>query len=378
MVVAGGRWLEYEWIAGPAAEDGIGDPPDLAGTEPGAVAPGRAEEAADQAVLPGRAAETADNAASSAPTAGLGIADPPKPAAAKHEAAAPVPSAAAAGVASSPSPVAEPARASGSPPASPAAARPVLVFLHDGLGCVETWRDFPAALAAATGCAALVYSRAGYGASDAAPGPRPVGFMHDEALVILPRLLDELAVESAILVGHSDGASIALLHAAGPDLAAGRVRGMILEAPHLFVEPVCLESIARLRTLYRESDLAGRMARRHGAKAEHCFASWVEVWLRPEFREWNIEETVPRVRCPLLVVQGRQDEYGTLAQVRAIAEKAAAPVATLLLDDCGHTPHHQQRTATLAAMSAFVRRLVRRACGPARKESGPRRIGWRV
>jgi pimeloyl-ACP methyl ester carboxylesterase len=255
-------------------------------------------------------------------------------------------------------PVTAPAAGEPAPAAlSPAPAPPVLVFLHDGLGCVETWRDFPAVLAAATGCAALVYSRAGYGASDPAPGARPVGFMHDEARLVLPRLLDALAVESAVLVGHSDGASIALLHAAGPDLAARRVRGLILEAPHLFVEPVCLASIEELRANPESSGLAQRMARYHGVKAGHCFASWVEVWLRPEFRGWNIEETLPLVTCPLLVVQGRQDEYGTLAQVQAVEAGAAGPVTTLVLDDCGHTPHHQQRAATLAAMSAFVRRL---------------------
>src|SRR5260370_19191715 len=219
--------------------------------------------------------------------------------------------------------------------AGAAAASPVLVFLHDGLGCVETWRDCPAELAAAIGCEALVYSRAGYGASDPVPGPRPVGFMHAEGLVTLPRLLDELAIGSAVLVGHSDGASIALLHAAGPDLAAHRVRGLILEAPHVFVEPECLASIARLPALYRESDLAQRMARRHRAQAEHCLASWVEVWLRPEFRQWNIEETLPRIRCPLLVVQGRQDEYGTLAQVRAVAGRAAGAGTRRVLDECG-------------------------------------------
>jgi pimeloyl-ACP methyl ester carboxylesterase len=271
------------------------------------------------------------------------------------------------------------------PPAAAArsAAAPVLVFLHDGLGCAETWRDFPAALAAATGCAALVYSRVGYGASGPAPGPRPVRFMHDEALITLPRLLDELAIDSAILVGHSDGASIALLHsaaaaagAAGPGPAEtgssrpdvqgwdqggsppGRLRGLILEAPHVFVEPVCLRSIAQLRARYEQSGLRERMARYHGANADHCFDSWVEVWLRPEFRQWNIEETLPRIRLPLLVVQGRHDEYGTLAQVQAIAAQAAGPVEQLVLDECGHTPHHQQREATLSAMAGFIRRLL--------------------
>ena len=240
------------------------------------------------------------------------------------------------------------------------AAAPTLVFLHDGQGCVDTWRDFPAALAAATGCGALVYSRAGYGGSDASPGPWPVSFMHDEALAALPQVVAALGVRDGFLVGHSDGASISLIYAAtsGAGAPGGWLRGMALEAPHVFVEPVCLESIAKLPALYRQPDLWRRMVRHHGANAQACSESWVEVWLRPEFRSWSIEDLLPRVRCPVLAIQGDQDPYGTLDQLRAVAAGCAGPAETLVLPGCGHTPHRQQREATLAAMSGFLRRLL--------------------
>jgi pimeloyl-ACP methyl ester carboxylesterase len=243
------------------------------------------------------------------------------------------------------------------------AAAPTLVFLHDGQGCVDTWRAFPAALAAATGCGALVYSRAGYGGSEALPGPWPACFMHDEARAALPQVVAALGVRDGFLVGHSDGASISLIYAAisgtaGAGAAGSWLRGMALEAPHVFVEAVCLESIAKLPALYRQPDLWRRMVRHHGANAQGCFESWVEVWLRPEFRSWSIEDLLPRVRCPVLAIQGDQDAYGTLDQLRAVAAGCAGPAKTLVLPGCGHTPHRQQREATLAAMSRFLRRLL--------------------
>ncbi len=240
------------------------------------------------------------------------------------------------------------------------AAAPTLVFLHDGQGCVDTWRDFPAALAAATGCGALVYSRAGYGGSEALPGPWPVSFMHDEARAGLPQVVAALGVRDGFLVGHSDGASISLIYAAAAGAAAAGswLRGMALEAPHVFVEPVCLESIAKLPALYRQPDLWRRMVRHHGANAQGCSESWVEVWLRPEFRSWSIADLLPRVRCPVLAIQGDQDPYGTLDQLRAVAAGCAGPAESLVLPGCGHTPHRQQPEATLAAMSGFLRRLL--------------------
>jgi pimeloyl-ACP methyl ester carboxylesterase len=217
-------------------------------------------------------------------------------------------------------------------------AAPTLVLLHEGLGSLSAWRDFPAELAAATGNAALVFSRAGYGQSPPKPGPWPVSFMHDEAAALA--LGDDV-----ILVGHSDGASIALLYA-----AARPVRALVLEAPHVFVEDKTVASIARLG-----DEVRARLARHH-ARADALFAAWRGVWLSPEFRAWNIEALLPRVRVPTLVIQGADDEYGTVAQVEAVRRQLGGPCETLMLPDCGHAPHRDQPARTLAAMSDFIRR----------------------
>lgn len=235
---------------------------------------------------------------------------------------------------------------------TPAAAT-TLVFLHEGLGCVAMWRDFPERAAAATGCGALVYSRAGYGASDPVDLPRPLDYMQREGETSVGAVLDAAGVETAILVGHSDGASIALVHAAvaGP----GRVRGLVLAAPHVFREEVSRESIARARAAYVGGDLRSRLRRYHGDNVDVAFWGWCEAWLDPGFAAWSLEEYLPRVRVPTLLVQGEDDEYGTAAQLAAIERGAAGPVETLLLPRCGHAPHRDQPEATLAAIAAFVR-----------------------
>ena len=248
-------------------------------------------------------------------------------------------------------------------------------FLHEGLGCVAMWRDFPTRLAAATGFGALVYSRAGYGNSDPVEPPRSVRFMHDEALVTLPLVLDALAIRQAILVGHSDGGSIAIIHAGG--LNDQRVLGLILEAPHVFVEGVGLESIRGIAEEYRASELgeggmpanrpqneggpAGaasglkqRLARYHGENVDATFRGWNDVWLNPEFRSWNIEEYLPLIDVPLLLIQGADDQYGTLAQVRAIEAGCRGTVQRVMLANCGHSPHLDQPALTLDAMKKFV------------------------
>jgi pimeloyl-ACP methyl ester carboxylesterase len=238
---------------------------------------------------------------------------------------------------------------------------PTLVFLHEGLGCVAMWRDFPARLAAATGFGALVYSRAGYGNSDPVELPRSVRFMYHEALVTLPLVLDALAIRQAILVGHSDGGSIASIHAGGVN--EQRVLGLILEAPHVFVEEVGLESIRGIAEEYRESELDApaaaasglkqRLARYHGENVDAMFWGWNDVWLNPEFRTWNIEEYLSLIAVPLLLIQGVDDQYGTLAQVQAI-EAGCRKVQTVVLADCGHSPHLDQPALTLDAMKKFV------------------------
>lgn len=226
-----------------------------------------------------------------------------------------------------------------------------LVFLHEGLGSVSAWRDFPDALASATGCAALIYSRWGHGASEGLPAPRGTRFMHDEALHVLPELLDALDIGNPILVGHSDGASIALIHAGAH---VRPVRALILEAPHVFVEDISIESISRMRKLYDTTDLRERLRRHHGDNADHAFRGWNDVWLDPAFRDWNIEEYLAGVICPTLVIQGEDDEYGTLRQVEAIAAGVRGPIETLVLPQCGHTPHRDQREQVLDAMTAFA------------------------
>jgi pimeloyl-ACP methyl ester carboxylesterase len=233
--------------------------------------------------------------------------------------------------------------------AATAAGAPTLVFLHEGLGSVALWRDFPAQLAAATGCAALVYSRLGYGRSDRLPSPREVGYMHDEALTTLPALLETLGIVDPILIGHSDGASIALIYAG----SGHPVRGLILEAAHVFVEDITVASIAEARVAWHATDLRQRLARYH-ADVDGAFMGWNDIWLDPAFRSWTIEEFLPRVTCPVLAIQGADDEYGTPAQLEALARQVRGPIETLLLPQCKHSPHRDQAEATLAAMARFV------------------------
>jgi pimeloyl-ACP methyl ester carboxylesterase len=238
-------------------------------------------------------------------------------------------------------------------------AAPTLVFLHEGLGCVTMWRDFPARLAAATGLGALVYSRAGYGGSDPVPVPRPLRFMHDEALLVLPEVLKAVGIREAILVGHSDGGSIALIHAGG--VPATKVQALILEAPHVFAEDLSVRSIALAAESYRQGDLRARLERHHGANVDVAFWGWNRAWLDPGFRSWNIEEYLPRVQCPVLVIQGEDDEYGTLAQIAGIKAGCGGPVLRLVLPGCGHSPHRAQPDGTLLAMANFVGGVLRTA-----------------
>jgi len=232
-------------------------------------------------------------------------------------------------------------------------ARPTLVFLHEGLGSAGLWRDFPDKVAARLGARALVYSRFGYGHSDGLLAKRTSQFMHEEALDFLPPLLDRLGIERPLLVGHSDGASIALIHAA----AAGRpVAGLVLMAPHVFVEPICVASITRIRETYRTTDLRARLAKHH-AHVDDAFLGWADTWLAPEFLAWSIEDLLPRVTVPMLLIQGLDDEYGTLAQLDRIEARAQGATTRLVLADCGHAPQRDQEAAVLEAIVAFVKGL---------------------
>ena len=240
-------------------------------------------------------------------------------------------------------------------------AAPVMVFLHEGLGSVAMWRDFPARLCAAAGVRGLVYSRPGYGQST----PRPVeehwqpDFMHRQAREVLPALLRQLGVERPWLFGHSDGGSIALLHAAAFPEA---LRGAVVLAPHILVEDVSVTSIRKAREAYLTTDLKQKLARYHD-DVDSAFWGWNDVWLSQAFRSWSIEEELRAIRCPLLAIQGLDDEYGTLEQVRGIARRV--PQAEVLeLAQCGHSPHKDQADAVINAVTAFLRRHPRAGGDP--------------
>ena len=231
---------------------------------------------------------------------------------------------------------------------------PTLVFLHEGLGCVALWKDFPESVAAATDFDTLVYSRVGYGGSDPATLPRPLTYMHREALVILPEVLDAAGIERAVLVGHSDGASIAVIHAGG--VRDPRVEALVLMAPHVFNEPVCVASIEAAREAY-PAGLRERLAAWHGDNVDCAFRGWNDAWLDPGFLDWNIEEFLPGIAVPILVIQGEDDEYGTIDQVRAIERQAASGVETLLLENCRHSPHRDRANAAREAIVRFAHRV---------------------
>lgn len=232
------------------------------------------------------------------------------------------------------------------------AGRPELLLLHEGLGCVAMWRHFPEKLAAATGCRVIVWSRAGYGGSQAYAEPRATRYMHREAEEALPALLAELKIERPLLIGHSDGGSIALIFAgAFPEVP----RGIAVLAPHEFVEEETLAGIREARTAWQTTDLPQKLARYHHAQTERVFSDWNDCWLSPPFRDWNIEEYLPRIRCPVLAIQGEDDEYATLRQIDAIAEQVPG-TQLLKLANCGHTPQRDQEAAVLEALTAFVAR----------------------
>ena len=234
-------------------------------------------------------------------------------------------------------------------------AKPALVFLHEGLGSIRQWRDFPARVAAATGCRALVYDRYGYGQSDVLQeARRAVRFMHDEALLALPELLERLDLKNPVLIGHSDGASIALIHAG----AGHPVRGVVAMAPHVFIEPLCLKSIDKAAEMFESTDFREKLGRHH-RDARKTFYGWADVWLDPHFKEWDIRaDYLPGVRCPVLAIQGQDDEYGTMAQLDEIERRVGGPCELVKLDQCGHSPFRDQPEIVLKKTDAFIRQLL--------------------
>jgi pimeloyl-ACP methyl ester carboxylesterase len=231
---------------------------------------------------------------------------------------------------------------------------PVLVFLHEGLGSLAMWKDFPAQVAEATGCRTLVYSRYGYGKSDRLQDARNVDYMHSEALDVLPEVLRQLDIDNPILVGHSDGASIALIHAGA---AQSQLSGLVLLAPHVFVEDLTVASIAQAKIAYQTTDLPARLARYHD-DPDNTFWGWNDIWLHPEFRHWNIESFLPRIDCPILAIQGEDDEYGTMAQIDSIM-RHVAQVDVLKLAGCRHSPHRDKTEEVTRAILRFVERVAK-------------------
>jgi len=227
-----------------------------------------------------------------------------------------------------------------------------IVFLHEGLGSAAQWRDFPVELADATECAAFVYSRVGYGRSSPVTLPRPLTYMEEEPL---ESLLDEQGIDDAILFGHSDGGSIAIVHGASP-----RVRALILEAAHVFNEDLSVASIERERDAYEHGDLREKLAKYHD-DVDGAFYGWNRAWLDPRFRAFNLERYLKAITAPTLVIQGADDPYGTLAQVDAIERGVRGPVERFIVPNCGHAPHREHPEAVLRRCAAFIFARSRRS-----------------
>ncbi len=236
----------------------------------------------------------------------------------------------------------------------PERAGAVLVLLHEGLGSVGLWRGFPELLAAATGLRTVAFSRYGHGQSDPPPAPRTPTFMHEEALVVLPEVLDELGIDAPVLVGHSDGGSIALIHAGH----SRTVRGVVAIAPHVFVEELALAEIRLTREAYLAGALRERMGRHH-RDPDAAFHGWNDVWLNPEFAAWNLLAEVSRITCPLLLIQGEQDAYGTMAQLDAVERAAVGAASVQRIElQCGHSPPVEMPAQTGEAIAGWVAQLL--------------------
>lgn len=233
---------------------------------------------------------------------------------------------------------------------------PCLIFLHEGLGCVEMWKDFPKTLSDKVRCPALVFSRLGYGKSAPCPLPWKLNFMHREALKVLPKVIVAAGIRDYILVGHSDGGSIAVIYAGGFPRISG-LKGMITLAAHVFCEQLSVDSIAYAKVMYETGSLKQGLEKYHGKNTENAFRGWNDVWLNPKFMKWNIEKYLPKISVPMLAIQGKDDQYGTPAQIDSI-QKNVSKVKTLLLDDCRHAPHFEQSEPTLSAVTEFIETII--------------------
>jgi pimeloyl-ACP methyl ester carboxylesterase len=233
---------------------------------------------------------------------------------------------------------------------------PTIVMLHEGLGSAVQWGDFPDKLQAATGTGVFVYSRAGYGASSPVTLPRPLDYMHVEALDVLPKLFDAIGFRRGLLLGHSDGASIAAIYAGG--MQDHRVRAIVLIAPHFIVEDISVTSIAEIKTLYETTNLKEKLARWH-KDVDNAFYGWNGAWLDQTFRNWDISEYLAYIRVPVAIIQGAKDQYGTLRQIEIAQDECYCPVDVTVLDDAGHSPHRETPEATLDVISDFANAVLR-------------------
>ena len=231
---------------------------------------------------------------------------------------------------------------------------PTLILLHQGLGCVDLWRDFPQRLFAETGCGVFAYSRAGYGRSDACPLPRPLDYMTREAVSVLPEVFETIGFAEGVLIGHSDGASIAAIHAGAQ--RDRRIRGVVLMAPHFFTEAMGLAAIAEARAAYSDGDLRARLGKYH-VHVDAAFRGWNDAWLDPGFEEWNIQDYLDQVMVPVLCLQGEGDQYGTRAQVDVVAQRVPGPVAIRMIPGCRHSPHLEAPELVQTEIAAFIEGL---------------------
>ena len=234
-------------------------------------------------------------------------------------------------------------------------AAPTIVMLHEGLGSAHLWGDFPEQLAAATGTGAFVYSRAGYGASSPVPLPRPLDYMHVEALQVLPKVLDAIGFRRGVLLGHSDGASIAAIYAGGS--GDHRIRAVAMIAPHFVVEDLSLRSIAEAREAYQQGALRTKLARWHG-DVDNAFWGWNGAWLDPGFHDWDISEYLAYIRVPIAILQGADDQYGTLSQVEIAEQECYCPVEVTILPGAGHSPQREAPELTLTTLTDFITRVL--------------------
>lgn len=231
----------------------------------------------------------------------------------------------------------------------------VILFLHEGLGCISMWRDFPEALSSQTGLRSFIYSRQGYGKSDPVKLPRNVNFMKDEALEILPKLLDLEGINRVILVGHSDGGSIALINAGGT--RDPRIEAIVCLAAHVFNEDITIKHIQEAKKEFETGDLREKLAKHHGSNVDCAFWGWNDIWLNSEFKKWNIEDFLPNINVPALVIQGEEDQYGTMSQVDAIRAGIGGNATIEIIPDCGHSPHIERRDITLKIITQFINTL---------------------